>query len=152
MGSDLRGDDVAGLRVAEALEKRLSRRGGVSCFAKGAPAILVFQGGTAPENFTGEIRRFEPSHLVLVDAADMGKAPGTVELLSPQETRGISFSTHQLPLQLMIKFLGETLQFETFFVGLQPKNLAFGAPVSDEVQASIGEVTDALVGVLSRRS
>lgn len=35
--------------------------------------VTVFDGGIVPENFTGMIKREDPSHIILIDAADMGK-------------------------------------------------------------------------------
>jgi hydrogenase 3 maturation protease len=141
VGSDLRGDDVAGLQVVQKLEKVIGDR---DCSNR----VRIFHGGTAPENFTGEIRRFEPSHLVVVDAAGMGKPPGTVAILETDQIEGVSFSTHQMPLKVMIKFLGQSWSFETFFIGIQPKDLSFGASVSAPVRVAIRQVVEALRDVL----
>ena len=49
VGSELRGDDVAGIMAAEQIE-RISRP------KTTAPELKVFIGHTAPENLTGEIK------------------------------------------------------------------------------------------------
>jgi hypothetical protein len=85
VGSDLRGDDAAGMMAAE----RLSH----------TPKLNVLLGGTAPENLTGEIKKLKPSHLLIVDAAEMKAEAGTIRLLTPEEIGGFSFSTHALPLK-----------------------------------------------------
>ena len=61
IGSEFRGDDAAGLLVAENLKKLLK----VS-----SRKFKVFIGATAPENLTGDIKRFNPSHILLVDSID----------------------------------------------------------------------------------
>jgi len=128
VGSDLRGDDAAGLLVAEQLQSKISDK------------FQILIGGTAPENFTGEVKRLKPSHLLIVDAADMKAAPGTIQVISHQEIGGYSFSTHALPLKVMIDFILADYKCEVIIVTIQPKNVMFGAPVSPEVRAAAAEI------------
>ena len=66
VGNSLHGDDGAGPAVAA----------GVA--ALGLPGIAAYDCGTAPENFTGVVRRAGPDLLVIVDAAEMGLQAGSV--------------------------------------------------------------------------
>ncbi len=68
IGSRLKGDDAGGVIAAEDLRGALSKN-----FEK--LNVGIFIGGTAPENVTSEIKRFKPSHLIIVDAADMTGEP-----------------------------------------------------------------------------
>jgi len=133
VGSDLRSDDAAGLMVATRLHELRKRR-------VRTPRFRVFIGETAPENQSGAIRKFGPSHLIVIDSADAGKQAGTVFAIDPEEVGGISFSTHQLPLSLMIEYLRETITCSVAIIGIQPKNLAFGGPVSKEVGRAVERV------------
>ncbi len=135
VGSDLRGDDAAGLLVAG---KLLSSR------TPHPVPRTVLLGGTAPENLTGEIKRLKPSHLIVVDSADLRAAPGTVQVVGYDQIGGHSFSTHSSPLKLMIDFLLADISFEPIVIGIQPKSLAFGAPISREVEEAVEEVASAL--------
>ena len=63
VGSELRGDDIAGMVAAEIIQKANHKN------------ITVFLGATAPENLTGEIKKFNPSHLLIIDAADTSSKP-----------------------------------------------------------------------------
>ncbi|MBN3033179.1 MAG: hydrogenase maturation peptidase HycI [Candidatus Saganbacteria bacterium] len=132
VGSELRGDDRAGLLVAEKIKNKKSK-------------IKILAGGTAPENLTGEIKRLKPSHLIIVDSADFGAAPGTVEVIDYGRIGGHSFSTHSAPLKLMVDFLLADISFEPIIIGIQPKSLEFGAAVSPEVEAAVDEVVAALI-------
>ena len=38
--------------------------------------LIIIDGQTVPENFTGKIRKEKPSHVILVDACLMGCRPG----------------------------------------------------------------------------
>lgn len=126
IGSDLRGDDGAGLLVLRELR---------AAFGRSLPAKLrLFDGGTAPENLTGEILRFKPSHILLVDAADLGLQPGGVKLIAPEEIAGISCSTHVLPLTMLAEYLRQALDCLVIFIGIQPGQTDFGTQVSREIK------------------
>lgn len=133
VGSELRGDDAAGLLVAEELQKHQ------------IPNLDILIGGTAPENLTGEIKRLKPSHLVIVDAAEMNEPPGTIKLVSPEEIGGFSFSTHSLPLKVMIDFIQRDWPCEVLIIAIQPANLSFGAQVSDAVRRAARQVRDLML-------
>lgn len=121
--------------------------------------LRLFNGGTAPENLTGEIRRFKPGHLIMIDAVELGKRPGTIVLLDLKRIENTVFLTHKLPLKLMLDYLAAEMTFTTVFIGIQPKSLVFGVPVSKPVNRAGRELADALLssfgansmpGILSR--
>jgi hydrogenase 3 maturation protease len=141
IGSTLRSDDAAGAMVAEQAAKKI--RG-----EKKQPAFKVFFGATAPENLTGEIRTFKPSHVIMVDSANLGVKPGTVQLLDPAKIGGISFSTHALPLKMMADYLRESIKCKVLIVGIQPKSLEFGEKVSPEVRKAVKFVSSAIIEVI----
>ena len=132
VGSELRADDGAGLLIAENLIKICEKdKCGVNA------KLQVIYGETAPENFTGEIRRFAPTHLVLIDAAEMGLEPGTVKIIKKEDMKGVTFSTHVLPLSVMVDYLANSFKFETIVIGIEPKDMAFGHPISKEVKMAV---------------
>jgi hydrogenase 3 maturation protease len=130
VGSELRADDVAGILVAQRIKKLTGDK-------KTGPEIETFIGATAPENLTGEIKRFHPSHLVIVDAADLDAEPGTISVMDPDSIGGTTFCTHSLPLKVMIDYLLESFDCRVTIIGIQPKSLAVGAPVSKEVLEAV---------------
>jgi len=137
VGSELRADDAAGMMVAQNLEK-------VSDKINKKVKFKVLLGHTAPENFTGEIKRTQPSHLLIIDTADIGGKPGDVKMLSTDEIAGISFSTHKLPLKVMVKFLLQEIKCDIKIIGIQPKTLEFGGSVSSEVKQAVKSITDSI--------
>ncbi len=134
IGSELRGDDAAGIGVARALAIRLGD----------LPHVRVIDAGVAPENQTGPLRRFDPALVILVDAALMGEPPGAVRWLDWRETDGLSASTHTLPPYLLGKFLAEDLGCGVALIGIQPAGNDLGAPLSAPVEAAVAEVVEAL--------
>ena len=127
IGSELRGDDAAGLLVLNNLRSKMS------AVKSGRLICKLFEGGTAPENLTGEIKRFKPGHLIMIDAVEMAKKPGTIALLDLKRIGNTVFLTHKLPMKLMLDYLAAEMNFITIFLGIQPKSLDFGAPVSRPV-------------------
>ena len=129
IGSELRGDDAAGLIVAEELQKsKISK-------------LKVFFGGTAPENLTGEIIKYKPTHIIIIDSADLDKDPGSVLLISSDDVGGISFSSHMMPIKMMADYLLRSIKCEIMVIGIQPETLEFGSSVSKEVEKSVKKIS-----------
>jgi hydrogenase 3 maturation protease len=132
VGSELRADDAAGVRVAAALAR------------DALPGVNAIDGGTAPENCTAEVRRIAPSHLIIVDAADLGENPGAVRVIPSADIGGTSFGTHSLPLSVVADYLRTEVGCRVIVIGIQPRSLAFGQEISAEVADAVAEVTRAL--------
>jgi hydrogenase 3 maturation protease len=144
IGSDLRGDDVAGIIVAKQIKKVSSRK-------KSPLKIKVFIGKTAPENLTGEIRKFKPSHLIIIDSADTNAQPGQVTVIKPEDVVGTSFCTHSLPIKVMIDYLQQSSRnLKVIIIGVQPKNLAVGSNVSKEVSQAVEELAVTIVNLFKK--
>ena len=150
IGSDLRGDDVAGLLALEHLRTKLAKRKKIAPAPSATPGLKLFNGGTAPENMTGAIRRFQPSHLIMIDAVELGKRPGGIALLGIDKIANASFLTHKLPVKLMLDYLAAEMSFITVFIGIQPKNLDFGVPVSKEVLRAGRDLADLLIAAFQQ--
>jgi hydrogenase 3 maturation protease len=136
VGSLLRNDDAAGLLVAEELKKIKN------------PKLKVFLGSTAPENLTGEIIKYRPTNIVIVDSVDTDRKPGSILLISPQEVDGVSFFTHMLPVKMIVDYFLESLKCEIIIVGIQPKSLEFGETIYDGVKKSTNHIADVIRQIL----
>jgi len=134
IGSVTGGDDAAGSRAAQLLIPRLA----------GRENALVIDGGAAPENCTGPLRRFRPDLMLLIDAAQMDAPPGAVRWLDWAEIDGLSASTHTLPPSLLARYLVAETGCALAIIGIQPARNAFGAPLSPPVHAAVAEVVDTL--------
>lgn len=140
VGSELNGDDAAGLWVIRGLAPML----------KGEPHILCLESGVNPENALGPLRKFEPDLVVMVDAADFGEAAGSIRFIDSREVDGISFSTHSLPLNLITAYLGSELDCPVWLLGIQPESLEFAAPLTIEVQNAVDEIIVELSKISTR--
>lgn len=114
--------------------------------ASAIPAdFIAIDGGPIPENATGPLRKFSPDFVILVDAADLGKPAGSVEWLEADMIDGMSASSHTLPLSVLGKFLEAELHCQVAYLGIQPAQLEFAAPLTREVRRSV----DLLVSMIS---
>lgn len=136
VGNALRSDDAAGILVARALSDR-------KCAAD-TQHILIIEGGQAPENRTGELRQFLPDLVLIVDAAEMGQAAGTIRWIPEKSIDGMSASTHSLPLSMLAHYLKLDLNCTVMLLGIQVRSNEVGENVSGEVMQAIDEVVEEL--------
>lgn len=106
--------------------------------------VLVLDGGAAPENCTGPLRRFHPDLVLLIDAAQMDAPPGAVRWLDWSAIDGLSASTHTLPPSLLARYLVAETGCALAVIGIQPGSNAFSAPLTPPVRAAVAEVVDGL--------
>ena len=72
IGSPIRGDDAVGLYVLDLLkDMKLGD-------------TLLLRTETVPESYTGKLRDFNPTHVILVDAANFRGEPGEVRVISTE--------------------------------------------------------------------
>ncbi|MCE5236015.1 MAG: hydrogenase 3 maturation endopeptidase HyCI [Clostridiaceae bacterium] len=133
-GSTLRGDDAAGMVLIEYLTERFGAKENMRCYP----------GETAPENYSGSIRRFAPTHLLVVDAADMGFPSGEVFPIDPNDVGGLSCCTHMLPLKVMLTYLAEEIGAKLLLLGIQPESMEFEAPLTAKAEAAVNALYEAV--------
>jgi hydrogenase 3 maturation protease len=143
VGSVLRSDDAAGMEVVRRLGESL---------CPVPPNVGLFAGETAPENLSGSIKRFAPTHLLVVDAADVGLNPGDCTDILPTSVGGPTFLSHMLPLKLMTDYLVLETGAAVTLLGVQYKTLAFDGPLSPEIERAVEKICDALKGIITLRN
>jgi hydrogenase 3 maturation protease len=110
MGSELRGDDAIGLEVVRLLKKHQNSR------------LTVYEGHMTPEVFIAPACSLRPSHLVIIDAAELNEQPGTWRLLSREELQTGLFTTHYLPATAIADELSSRCNTNVAFLGVQPQS------------------------------
>ena len=142
IGSEFRADDAAGLIVAENLGRIVKASD---------KKFRIFVGATAPENLTGEIKRFNPSHIIIIDSVDIKEKPGTIVVLTTDEIGGgVSFSTHKMPANILADYFSCSLGCDTIFIGIQPASIIFGEKISRQVLSAASEVASDIKRALKR--
>ncbi|MFA6320959.1 MAG: hydrogenase 3 maturation endopeptidase HyCI [Candidatus Omnitrophota bacterium] len=121
LGNIIRGDDGLGPKLIEMLKKR-------------SVGASLFDCGTAPENYIFPILSTSCDTVVLIDAADIGTAPGGIKIFALDEISNVSFSTHNPSPRLFTDLLKTGKDdMNIFVISIQPKTTALGAPMSSEV-------------------
>jgi hydrogenase 3 maturation protease len=134
IGNEIKGDDGMGPIIAWKLNDLFEEN----------DDVIVFDGGTVPENYTSLIRNEEPTHIILVDAVEMKKEPGYIRVVQKDEIAKYNISTHAMPISFLIKFMETTIGARIILVGMQPKNMELAEGISKEVEKSIEIVVNTL--------
>jgi len=87
--------------------------------------------------------------VLLVDAAHLGKAPGTVEVLDPANISGVSFSTHMLPAPIFMGYLERTAKCRALVVGIEPMQTDVLGPISPPVAEAIEAVVKTISAAMN---
>lgn len=121
----MRADDGFGPELVKALE--------------GCTAVELLDCGTAPENYIFRVLELKPDTLIFADATDFGRKPGEIDVFALSEVDHLSFSTHNASLGLLRDLvLVERPEVTGLWVlAVQPKDLTFGSPMSQEVRNAI---------------
>jgi hydrogenase 3 maturation protease len=127
IGMDWKSDDRLGVVLARALARALPAH----------PRLRIVSSGEAPENFTGQVRAFAPSHVLLLDAVDHGLKPGTVFLADENSITMGDMTSHRLPLKLLMRFLAASIPCQVMLLGVQPRTLLPGNRLSVPVRKTL---------------
>ena len=112
--------------------------------AKNFPDITGFRVvncETVPENFVYLAEGADK--VIIVDAVDMGLKAGEIRIIPPDRIKSYHFSTHSLPISMVIDYIRKRYTENVVLIGIQPKRL-FGK-LSAEVKRAGNRVIDAIV-------
>jgi hydrogenase 3 maturation protease len=137
IGNLLRTDDGIGPVIVKRLDIR-------------HPAIYSEEVGSVPEAFARNLADFGAQRVIMVDAADMKKSPGHVELVARDRIGGIALSTHSMPLSFLMMYLEDATDGKTTLLGVQPKSLQFGEGLTSEIEEVVRKIIDILNEVLNQ--
>jgi hydrogenase 3 maturation protease len=143
VGNVGRGDDGAGVLAAAALKKKLG--------PKGRPRLRILLGHETPESLTGEIRRFQPDLVLILDAAVSRKKPGSVFLLEKKDMAVEDISSHRIPLTLLVDYLKKSVGCRVLVLGIAARSCREGAALSASVKKTVVLLSSQLAAVLAGR-
>lgn len=133
IGNDLRTDDGLGPYI-------------VTSIKFDHPDVMIENVGSVPEGFARPLAEFGAKRIIMIDAADMQKAPGHIELVTKDRIGGINISTHSMPLSFLMMYLEQETGGESILLGVQPKSLQFGEGLTQEIQ----RVSDNIISSIER--
>ncbi|MFP4482673.1 MAG: hydrogenase 3 maturation endopeptidase HyCI [Thermovirgaceae bacterium] len=130
LGNELLGDDAAGLLVVRRLAKKAPK------------GWKIVECGTVPENYLSTLPKGKAGRLIVIDAADMGLEPGDIRLATIDDIRDVNFSTHGIPLSLLLA--PRSAPAETSIIAIQPLHLAPGESLTPAVKKAVDVVVKSL--------
>ena len=134
IGNPIRMDDFIGVKIVQDLRGKASDR------------IYLIECETVPESFIQQITDFNPTHILIIDAAILGMKPGESRLIKPEQlTMFPAFSTHMLPLRIFCEYLAKTTKAKIALLLVEPKKVDFGEGLTPEVEATAQSVVNALL-------
>ncbi|MEM3616861.1 MAG: hydrogenase 3 maturation endopeptidase HyCI [Candidatus Bathyarchaeia archaeon] len=137
IGNPIRMDDFVGVKVVRDLHGKVSEK------------VLLIECETVPESFIQQIVDFNPTHVMLIDAAVMGLEPGECRLVKPEHLQVFpAISTHMLPLRVFCDYLAKTLGAKITLLLIEPKNTDFGEGLSPEVEKVKQRIVNFLLKIL----
>ena len=138
IGNPIRMDDFVGVKIFQDLRGKVSEK------------VYLIECETVPESFIQQIMDFNPTRILLIDAAILGLKPGDSKLVKPEQlTNFPAFSTHMLPLRIFCEYIAKTTKAKIALLLIEPKKVDFGEGLSLEIDATAQEITDTLLKVLS---
>ena len=110
--------------------------------------VEVVDGGTAGLGAFAPLNNVEK--LIIIDALKAGKAPGTIYRLQPKDLSNNShshtLSLHQIGVLETIAIFEKTgdLPREIVIIGVEPKEIALGTELTDEIKNKLPDVVKAI--------
>ena len=126
------------------IEKKLKRRP--------ADNIAVLYAEEAIESYTGKIRGFRPTHVMVIDACQAGKKAGRVFLADRRKIGDAETSTHCLSLNLFAEYVEKDIGAEVCIIGVEPGSLEFGRKLSKPVRKAVSALADYICRFFARDS
>jgi hydrogenase maturation protease len=132
LGNTLLGDDGAGIQVVQRLQNGQRMPPGVRCI----------DGGTLSFSLLDDIQNTDA--LIVVDAAQLGEEPGTVQIFRDRTMDEFlrskrSCSVHEVSLSELLDMsrLTDRLPAHRAFVGIQPERIDWDTDVSPSVSLGL---------------
>jgi len=137
IGNDLRTDDGLGPFIVNSLSTK-------------HPDVFIENVGSVPEAFARPLAEFGAERVIMVDAADLRKPVGHIELGTKDRIGGIAISAHSMPLSFLMQYLEDSTNGKTILLGVQPQNIQFGeglTPIIDDVARKLTSTIDAILEI-----
>ena len=137
IGNPIRSDDYVGLNIVEYLKGKLPE------------TVCLLECETVPESYLFEIEEFNPTHVLLIDAAFLGLNPGEASLVDAEKVADFSaVTTHLLPLRVFCDYVKQATGAKIALLLVEPKSMEFGEGLTFEVEAAAKRLTKLLLDLL----
>ena len=137
VGNPFRKDDNVGVAIVKNLQNKTSE------------SVYLIEAETIPESYMLQIAKFNPTHVLLVDAGLINKSPGMASMVDPtQLIRKTSISTHTLPLRIFCEYLTKTTKAKIALLIIQPQDTSFGEGLTTALEQTAKNLANILETML----
>jgi hydrogenase 3 maturation protease len=137
IGNPFRRDDFVGVKIVRNLQNRVSN------------SVYLIEAETVPESYIDPITKFNPTHILLIDAGLLNLKSGASRLVDPSELANYTaISTHLLPLRIFCDYLAETTNAKVSLLVIQPEDTSFGEGLTPKLRETAKKLTDLLQKLL----
>lgn len=133
VGNRMLGDDGIGPVLLDHLKKNLPH---------------TVDAGVTPEEYTGVIKRLNPSVIIILDAADFGAEPGQMKIIMAEEVSLVRIGSHKIPLDIIMEYLRSETGADVFIIGIQPECISFSSSLSPSAERATCECAEVIVSLL----
>ncbi len=139
VGSELMQDDAAGIVITQNLIKK---------YGEDNTNFKIYSTYTNPENYTKIISDYNPDHIIIIDAANLNKQPGSITYIPLEAINDLTLGTHKISLIMMIKYLKEVISCEFTVIAIQYKSVEFDCKMTKEMKAGVKQIISLLTGII----
>jgi hydrogenase 3 maturation protease len=144
VGNPLRGDDAVGSIVARKLQRAFAWVPPGAPDDGGVTMVAIVDAEEIPESYLDVLCAARPAVVVLVDAADVGRAPGSVVLVDGSRLADHASSTHRTPLAPVARYLEGRTGARVLLAGIQPGPDRWGDGLSGAVEDTANRLSNIL--------
>lgn len=138
IGNPIRSDDYVGLKIVQSLLGKVSEK------------VCLLECETVPESYLLDIEKFNPTHVLLIDAAFLGLKPGDSSLKDAEEVADFpAITTHVLPLRVFCDYIKQATGAKIGLLLVEPKSMEFGEGLCVEVESTAQKIVAILKDLLS---
>jgi hydrogenase maturation protease len=139
-GNPIKRDDALGIEVVSKLRRLLG--------PEPLPGMRIHPPTLSPERLLVRLSSGE-GRIVVFDAIEAGRPPGTFVCAKLEDTKFGYFATHNIPLRILPSI--SKLDGRVRVIGIQPDELDVGEGLSFEVNASCEKLIAAVVSMVEAR-
>ncbi|MHA1784214.1 MAG: hydrogenase maturation protease [Candidatus Helarchaeota archaeon] len=143
IGNNQRQDDEAGLAVIQNLMEKIEHETG---------NLKLIEGIGAPEYYIHEIDDWKPTHLLMIDAADMGLIPGSIRIITRKNLARVSLSSHSLSKNTLLDFLiSFNPDLKILILGIQAESIEIEQKMTERVRNSVNTLSNILEEIILKK-
>ena len=136
IGNNQRQDDEAGLLVVQNLINEIK---------KVPDNYYLIEGIGPPQYYIHDINDWKPTHLLMIDAADIGLPSGSIRIIDKKYLSRASLSSHSLSKNTLLDFLiSFNPELKIYILAIQAESIMIDGKMTESVSTSVKELTNVL--------